>query len=107
MRQRGYNQAALLAREVSRATGLPVREDLLARQRNTSPQVQTASREQRRANVMGSFAVTGDVQGLAVVLVDDVTTTGSTFSAAASALKPAGAASVWGLALVKEALEGV
>lgn len=47
LRQRGYNQAALLAREVSRATGLPVREDLLARQRNTPPQVQTASREQR------------------------------------------------------------
>ncbi len=103
LRQRGYNQAALLAREVSRATGLPVREDLLARRRNTPPQVQTASREQRRANVMDSFAVTGDAGGLAVVLVDDVTTTGSTFSAAAAALKPAGAASVWGLALAKEA----
>lgn len=103
LRRRGYNQATLLACEVSRLTGLPVREDLLARQRDTPPQVRTASREQRRANVLDSFAVTGDVQGLAVVLVDDVTTTGSTFSAAAGALKSAGAASVWGLALAKEA----
>jgi ComF family protein len=103
LRRRGYNQAALLAREVARLTGLPVREELLVRQRDTPPQVQTATREQRRSNVLDSFAVTGDVRRLAVVLLDDVTTTGSTFSAAAGALKAAGAASVWGLALAKEA----
>jgi ComF family protein len=103
MRQRGYNQAALLAREVSRYTGLTYAEGLLARRRDTPPQVQTASRDQRRANVADSFVATGDVRGLAVVLVDDVTTTGSTFSAAAAALKSAGASSVWGLALAKEA----
>jgi len=102
LRHRGYNQAALLTKEVARLTGLPMREYLLARRRDTPPQVGTATREQRRTNVLDSFAVTGDTQGLAVVLVDDVTTTGSTFSAAAAALKAAGVASVWGLALAKE-----
>lgn len=103
LRHRGYNQAALLAREVSCLTRLPVREDLLERRRDTPPQVRTATREQRQTNVRDSFASTSNVPGLAVVLVDDVTTTGSTFSAAAGALKAAGAASVWGLALAKEA----
>ncbi|MGH6690264.1 MAG: ComF family protein, partial [Gammaproteobacteria bacterium] len=67
----GYNQAGLLAREVSRRTGLPMREDLLARRRDTPPQVQTATRKQRRTNVLDSFAAAEDAKGLAVVLLDD------------------------------------
>jgi competence protein ComFC len=50
----------------------------------------------------GSFGCISEAHGLAVILVDDVTTTGSTLSACAVALKEAGAASVWSLALAKE-----
>ena len=108
-RQRGYNQSELLAREVSKTTGLQVDSGLLARVRNTPSQVGAAGREERRRNVDGSFeAKTGprarnQVRGAAIIVVDDVATTGSTISACASALKSAGAASVWGLVLAREA----
>ena len=108
-RQRGYNQSELLAREVSKTTGLKVDNGLLARIRNTPAQVGSAGRAERRRNVDGSFeAKTGprakhDLRGAAIIVVDDVATTGSTISACASALKSAGAASVWGLVLAREA----
>jgi ComF family protein len=102
LRSRGYNQAALLARELGKLTGTPVNEKLLVRTNDTPPQVQTGGRLERARSVSGSFQCIGSADGLSVVLVDDVTTTGSTLSACASALKSAGAASVWGLALAKE-----
>lgn len=102
LRSRGYNQAALLARELGKLSGMPVNERLLSRTKNTPPQVQTSNREERQINMAGSFEGRNNADGLAVILVDDVTTTGSTLSACAAALKEAGAASVWGLALAKE-----
>jgi len=102
LRNRGYNQSALLAREVSKWTGLPVKEQLLVRTTDAPPQARAASLEERRWNVLGSFQCVGDVPNQEVLLVDDVVTTGSTISACAAALKAAGAASVWGLALARE-----
>jgi len=101
LRSRGYNQSVLLAREVGKRTGLPVMEDALVRTRNTRPQV-SLSREERVRNVEGSFACTGKVKGLRIILVDDVVTTGSTLSACAAALRAEGVESVWGLALARE-----
>jgi ComF family protein len=103
LRRRGYNQAALLARELGKLTGRPVEERLLARTRDTPPQVETGGRAQRAGSMFGAFACAGEARGLAAILLDDVTTTGSTFSACAAALKQGGAASVWSLALAKEA----
>jgi ComF family protein len=92
LRSRGYNQAALLARELGKLSSLPVNERLLSRTKNTPPQVQTSSREERHHNMSGSFGCISEAHGLAVILVDDVNTTGSTLSACAVALKEAGAA---------------
>ncbi len=102
LRSRGYNQATLLARDLGKQSGLPVDDGLLVRNVDAPPQVVATDREQRRSNVSGSFHCVGGVQGLAVLLVDDVATTGSTLSACAAALKDAGAAQVWGLTLARE-----
>ena len=101
LRSKGYNQSALLAKTLSKKLGLEMNQRLMTRTRNTPPQV-NASRVDRRDNVQGSFRCDGPVDNQAVILVDDVATTGSTLSACASALKAAGAASVWGLVLARE-----
>jgi ComF family protein len=97
-RERGYNQAELLARAVSRATGVSL-VDALLRWRNTPSQTTQSGPEKRMANVKGAFRIRSGVciAGQRVVLVDDVTTTGATLDAAARSLLDAGAASVMGL----------
>ena len=102
LRERGYNQSELLAKELSKRTGLPTNAGVLMRIKDSGPQVRTASREQRRENVSGSFQCKGDMTGRRLILIDDVATTGSTLSACAAALKAAGAASVWALVLARE-----
>lgn len=93
--RRQFNQAGLLADEVARATGLPCDPFLLHRVKPTSSQV-GMSRAKRAANVQGAFRVPPGVgvRDRAVLLVDDVLTTGATANAAARALQRAGAASV-------------
>ena len=103
LRERGYNQAGLLAREVSKLTGLPVAEKLLYRTRNTPPQARTSGRQQRVENMEGVFTCPTDATGMSLIVVDDVSTTGSTLAACAAALKETGALSVWGLTFAKEA----
>ena len=100
-RSRGYNQSHLLAREVSRRVQISMAEDRLLRSMDTPPQVAMSGREERRQNIEGAFECTRDASGLRVLLIDDVVTTGSTMSACASALKDAGAVSVFGLALAR------
>lgn len=95
--KRGYNQAALIASALSRRSGLPVGLDLLARTRATPP-LQGLGRRERTLAVRGAFKVRPQVRerlaGRAVLLVDDVYTSGATASACARALKRGGAASV-------------
>jgi len=95
LRQRGYNQAALVAEPLAAALGLPLEEDVLVRERPTPPQVGLDRRE-RVLNLAGAFAVTapGRVGGKRVLVVDDVLTTGATVSACAGALVKAGAQEV-------------
>ncbi len=98
LRERGYNQAALLATELGRRLRRPVVEGCLVRHRPTPPQVRTASVEERRRNVEGAFGCRdGRLQGQRVLLIDDVYTTGATLNACAQALKDGGAPEVWGL----------
>lgn len=90
LRERGYNQAALLARELARRVGLAVDGQTLIRQRATAPQVELNAR-QRRENVREAFHCVGDgLAGKQVLLVDDVCTTGATLEACAVALHDEG-----------------
>ncbi len=99
--QRGFNQAALLAREISRRLDVPVRK-VVSRKRSTEPQAGLTNAK-RRANVRGAFAIKSGVRldGLRVLLVDDVLTTGTTAAACARILKRAGAERVTVLALAR------
>jgi len=100
-RRRGYNQSVLLARAFGRRVCLPLREDLLARERNTCSQV-GLSREERWVNVRGAFRCRlGELRGRSVLLLDDVMTTGATLEACADALLEAGAREVWALTLTR------
>ena len=103
LRERGYNQSGLLAMELGKLTNLPVVDDCLVRQKHTSAQAKTAAVAERHSNVEDAFICSSsDVRGKTVLLIDDVATSGATLNAGATALKAAGASSVWGLALARE-----
>ena len=95
--QRRFNQSALLARAVSRCCGVPADVDGLRRGKSTAPQV-GLTRTQRALNVQGAFHVPPErrisIEGRAVVLVDDVLTSGATINAASRVLLRAGASRV-------------
>lgn len=103
LRERGYNQSSLLARELGRRIDLPVIEDCLIRVKQAQPQVRAVDVEERRRNVAGAFVCRDEkVSGKQIILIDDVCTSGATLESCAAALKNRGAASVWGLTLARE-----
>lgn len=91
--RRGYNHSDEIARAFAGGWNLPLRFDLLKR-RGWQPQQQGASRRARKNSLVSAFAGEPAVAGRAVMLVDDVSTTGSTLEACALALQRAGAARV-------------
>lgn len=101
-RERGYNQASLLAAPLAEALHLPLERHALQRIRHTPSQV-GQTRQQRRENVRGAFAAPESLLGCHVLLVDDVTTTGSTLGSAAAACLRANAAAVSAVTLAREA----
>jgi len=95
-RERGYNQAALIARGIAGVIGTPVEEEGLVRLRSTGHQAKL-HRGERMRNLAGAFGVkspTPPWSGRSVLLVDDVLTTGTTAAAAAGVLWRSGACQV-------------
>lgn len=91
--QRGYNQAELLARWLGAILQVPCGTQVLARRRDTPPQV-SLSRAARLENLRGAFVVRDSLAGKSVALIDDVLTTGATARALAGVVQDAGAATV-------------
>jgi ComF family protein len=103
MRERGYNQAALLARELVKLGSMSLVEGVLVRLQDTPSQARSQSAEERQNNVARTFSCRGrEFDGKRVLLIDDVCTSGATLDACARALKAADATSVWGLTLARE-----
>jgi len=103
LRQRGYNQSALLAREFSRLSWLKVEEDCLKRCKDSAPQTKTATVEERKTNTSDAFVCKNEkLRAKRVLLIDDVCTSGATLDACAVALKVKGVESVCGLTLARE-----
>jgi ComF family protein len=99
--ERGFNQSELLAKVLSKRTGIPV-VNALRRRKSTTPQA-GLTRAQRRTNVAGAFEADQRerIDGRHVLLIDDVLTTGATASACAAVLKRAGARRVTVLTLAR------
>jgi ComF family protein len=106
-RERGYNQAALLGRELANLLGLSCHESALSRVRATLPQVGLTDTE-RSQNVRHAFRCIrpASIRGRRILLIDDVMTTGSTVASASSSLLEAGAKRVCVLTLAR-AVTGV
>lgn len=98
-RERGYNQAELLAERLGVLLDIPVRADLLMRVKRTLPQRELDAGE-RLLNLREAFALAGETSGIeTVLLVDDIYTTGSTLEAIARILKRAGVQKVYCLCM--------
>lgn len=93
LKERGFNQAVEITRELSQRTGIAMEPAWANRGRDTPPQA-GLKREARRKNMRGAFTCKPDVSGLRIGIVDDVMTTGSTLDALAETLKQAGAKEV-------------
>ncbi len=102
-RERGYNQAALLAKELGRLNGLPIVTDCLVRQSQAPPQARSTGLSERYKNVRDAFTcLDSRLHDKQVLLIDDVSTSGATLDACAGVCKSAGATTVWGLAMALE-----
>ncbi|MEN9932128.1 MAG: hypothetical protein RIS17_701 [Pseudomonadota bacterium] len=105
--QRGFNQAAAIARQLARQSGRPLVVDALARVKPT-PSTKGLTRAARQRNVIGAFRVARPeaIKGKVVILIDDVMTTGATVSACAAQLRRAGARQVEVLTYARAMREG-
>ncbi len=100
LRKRGYNQAAIAAKILGKMLGIPVSVKLLKRVRRTSP-LKNLSPVQREKNLRNAFAAADGARldGKAILLIDDIYTTGNTMNEAAKTLKRAGAENVFYLTI--------
>jgi len=97
-RKRGFNQSELLAKHVNEATAVPLAH-ILHRTRNTKPQVECGA-DERRTNLKEAFAA-DRTDAKRIFLIDDVTTTGTTFAEAAKALRNVTDVPIIGLAVAR------
>jgi len=101
LKERGYNQATLLARPIALFFDMPFSSQVLSRTRETRSQVGLTVLE-RQDNMNGAFQARSDIaQGKTILVIDDVATSGATLNACAKALLEAGATRVYGFSLAR------
>lgn len=108
LRWRGFNQSALLATELAKSIlpgiELPMSDNLLIRKRYTPPQMSIKNHSQRHKNVRDAFTISepAKIKGQRILLVDDITTTGSTIFECARVLKNDGAKEVFATVIARQ-----
>ncbi len=103
MKNRGYNQAEELAKELSKTLKIPMVSGNLIKIKATLPQIKLSAKE-RSENLKNAFLVKnpGELKNKKIFLVDDVYTTGSTMEECANVLRTSGVKQVWGIAIARE-----
>lgn len=104
LRERGFNQTLLLARVLSAHLKIPVYMDTLHKKRDTVPQIELGAKE-RLSNLKNAFGVRGDLNGLRLILMDDVMTTGATVRECSKAVMKAGAREVIVVTVARSKME--
>ena len=99
--ERGFNQAEEIAERLTMTMTMTMKTDLLVRTRNTKPQTEMRGFKERLDNLSDCFAAISDIPRKNILLVDDVTTSGTTFCEAARTLKAAGAGKIIAVAAAK------
>ncbi|MDR0723603.1 MAG: ComF family protein [Endomicrobium sp.] len=101
--KRGYNQAELLAKDISVRTRIPILKNVLLRKKITKPQFKL-SKYERIKNMQNSFIVKNEntIKNKTILLIDDIATTCSTVSVCACVLKRAGARNIYVLTLARD-----
>jgi ComF family protein len=98
-RERGYNQAEVIAKGVSQILNIPLRTDIIKRNKYTKSQTKS-SKEQREKNVRDAFVITEcDLKGKEIFILDDVITSGATIDACIELLEKKGAKKITALSL--------
>ncbi len=102
-KSRGFNQAAVIANFVSKATGICFEKEILKRVKGNKAQAQIKNYQKRKENVFGIFECKNSdlIKDKTIILVDDVVTTGATLNECAKILKKAGAKTVWGFTIAR------
>jgi len=100
MKERGYNQAGMIAEPLARALGIEFAPKALVRRKETRSQV-GLSKQERKKNVFDAFQAGAGVSGRTILVLDDVSTTGSTLSSSAEALLSSGAKDVYALTVAR------
>jgi ComF family protein len=99
-KERGYNQVGMIAKPLALALDIEFAPNALARRKETRSQV-GLSKQERRENVDGAFQASAGVSGKTILVLDDVSTTGSTLSSSAEALLASGAKNVYALTVAR------
>jgi ComF family protein len=100
LKERGYNQVGMIAKPLALALGMRYAPDGLMRRKETRSQV-GLTKVERKANVQNAFQAGVGMNGKSILIMDDVSTTGSTLSAGAEALYSAGATHVYALTVAR------
>lgn len=102
LKQRGFNQAEEIGKELSGALEIPIFKNVLLKTKQTPAQVDL-EKEQREENIKGVFICQKPelIQRRKILLIDDVFTTGSTMEECARLLKEAGAKEIWGIVVAR------
>lgn len=108
LRERGFNQAELLAKQISKAIGIPINTNLLIRKHYSLPQVKIKDAQLRRKNIRKAFELNSKFQVSSfrfhdkiIILIDDVCTTGATLKECAKVLEQLKPNQIWALVLAR------